>query len=121
MPFAVQFQQLPGYVRVVVSGPASVKNYFDLFQAAARSAQAEGTSHVLLDLRGVQGRLAFTDQFYIGEVVGEKFGHLVRVALVVASDPGSYNTQKVANRKGANLQTFDDEAQAIAWLLAPAA
>lgn len=117
MPFAIEYQRLPSHVRVAVSGPASLKNYFDLFELAGRSTRMQGTRRVLLDLRGVIGRLSFTDQFYIGEVVGDKFTHIERVAVLVTDDPDSYTTGKVANRKGANLRTFSEEDAAVAWLV----
>jgi hypothetical protein len=71
---------------------------------------------VLCDLRQVIGRLGFTDQFFIGDVVAQKLQHVEKLATLVASDPASYNSPKVASRLGLNIRTFDSEAEAIAWL-----
>jgi hypothetical protein len=38
----------------------------------------------------------------------------------VPDDPDSYNSQKVAVRKGVNIRSFSQEAEAIGWLLSPA-
>jgi hypothetical protein len=117
MPFQVHPERLPQYLHLRVSGPASLKNYFDLIDESARRTLADGIGRVLCDLRGVAGRLSFTDQFFIGDVIGQKLQHLEKIASLVASDPDSYNSPKVAKRMGLDLRSFDSEAKAIAWLL----
>jgi hypothetical protein len=116
MPFTITVERMPGYVRFNVSGPASLKNYFDLIDYAAKETSAAGDRSAMVDLRGVVGRLSFTDQFFIGDVVSQKLTHLHRLATVVPDDPTTYNSEKVANRKGINLRSFDSEENAIAWL-----
>jgi hypothetical protein len=117
MPFTIAVRRLPAYTRYDVSGSASLKNYFDLIEQAATETVAGKVKRAMVDLRGVIGRLNFTDQFFIGDVVGQKLPHIERLATLVADDPSSYNSPKVATRKGVNLCTFDDEDKAIAWLL----
>lgn len=117
MPFTVTVERTAQYIRFGVAGPASLKNYFDLIDGAAKETLAHGDKIGMVDLRGVVGRLNFTDQFFIGDVVGQKLPHLEKLATLVADDPGTYNSEKVANRKGVNLRTFDSEEQALAWLL----
>ena len=116
MPFTIVHTAGPDFARYDVSGPPSVKNYFDLIEDAARETVANHDKLVLVDLRGVTGRLSFTDQFFIGEVVGEKLTHIRKVAVLVPDDPGTYNSPKVAQRKGVNVQTFGSEEEAVAWL-----
>jgi hypothetical protein len=120
MPFAVTIERTPHYVRINVTGSASLKNYFDLIEGAAKEMARAGDELVMVDLRRVLGRLSFTDQFFIGEIVGEKLASIRKLASLVADDPGSYNSEKVANRKGVNLRTFSSEERAIAWLREPA-
>ena len=117
MPFTITAERRPAHVRFHVSGPASLKNYFDLIDYAAKETQVGGDKRALVDLRGVVGRLSFTDQFFIGDVVSQKLTHLHRIATVVPEDPATYNSEKVANRKGINLRSFDSEELAVAWLL----
>jgi hypothetical protein len=121
MPFIVTVERTTHYVRFNVTGPASLKNYFDLIDGAAKETLMNRDALAIVDLRQVLGRLSFTDQFFIGEIVGEKLGHIRKLASLVADDPQSYNSEKVANRKGLNLRTFSSEQRAIAWLRAPAA
>lgn len=117
MPFIVSVERLPHYVLLQVSGLASLKNYCDLVDEAAQQTVAHGYTRALVDLRQVVGRLGFTDQFFIGDVISQKLAHLTKLASVVPQDPKSYNSNRVANRKGLNMRMFDSEAQATAWLL----
>jgi len=117
MPFTITVRRLPAYTRYDVSGPASLKNYFDLIDMAAKETLVHGDRLAMVDLRKVVGRLVFTDQIFIGDVVGQKLLHLDRLASLVPDAPESYNSPKVAVRKGLNLQSFSDEQEAIDWLL----
>jgi hypothetical protein len=121
MPFVVTVERTPHYVRFNVTGSASLKNYFDLIEGAGKDTVMNGDKLLMVDLRQVVGRLSFTDQFFIGEIVAEKLTHIHKLANLVAADPSSYNSEKVANRRGVNLRSFDSEQRAIAWLCEPAA
>jgi hypothetical protein len=116
MPFEVVLIRTPHYIRFDVAGPPSLKNYFDLIERAAQETLAQRDKLALVDLRGVTGRLSFTDQLFIGDVVGDKLAHLHKVASLVPDNPDSYNSPKVAQRKGVNVRTFGSEHEAIAWL-----
>jgi hypothetical protein len=116
MPFTISVHRNPGYLRFDVAGPPSLKNYFDLIELAAKETAATGEKNVLVDLRGVTGRLSFTDQFFIGDVVADKLANLKKLATLVPDDPETYNSQKVAQRKGLNLSTFSKEEEAIEWV-----
>ncbi|HUR89964.1 MAG TPA: hypothetical protein VMZ74_12820 [Ramlibacter sp.] len=120
MPFTVSIERNAQYVRYNVVGPPSLKNYFDLIEQAAKETRESNLARVMVDLRGVTGRLSFTDQFFIGEVVGDKLAHVAKLASLVRDDPESYNSPKVAQRKGVDLRSFSGEEEAIAWLTAPA-
>lgn len=117
MPFQIVRNRKADFVRYTVTGPPSLKNYFDLIDGTARETAANRDKLVLVDLLGVSGRLSFTDQFFIGDVVGDKLAHLRKLAVLVADDPDSYNSPKVAQRKGVNIQAFPREEDAVAWLL----
>jgi len=116
MPFSIVREKTADFTRYTVSGPPSVKNYFDLIEEAARETAASHSKLVLVDLREVGGRLSFTDQFFIGDLIGDKLPHIQKLAVLVADDPESYNSPKVAQRKGVNVQAFGGEEDAVAWL-----
>ena len=116
MPFTIVREKTADFTRYAVSGPPSVKNYFDLIEDAARQTAAGHDKLVLVDLREVGGRLTFTDQFFIGDLMGDKLPHIQKLALLVADDPDTYNSPKVAQRKGVNVQAFSSEEEAVEWL-----
>lgn len=117
MPFTIHIQRTPPYVLFEVAGPASLKNYFDLIDLAAK--ETRGDTLAMVDLRGVVGRLHVSDQLFIGDVVAQKLAHLRKLATLVPDDPASYNSVPAANKKGLNLRTFAREDEAIAWLVDP--
>jgi hypothetical protein len=116
MSFAITVQRRPHFVRYEVKGPASLKNYSDLIDEAARQTATDRDRRAMVDLRGVLGRLHFTDQFFIGELVVRKLQHLDRLATVVPDDPATYTSEKVAARHGFQLRGFVSEEEAQAWL-----
>jgi len=117
MPFDIHFERFPGFARYQVAGPASLDGYTGLIEQAARETLAGGDRQALVDLRGVAGRLAFSDQFFIGELVVRKLQHLRKLATVVPEDPATYNSEKVASRHGFLLRGFLREEDAREWLL----
>jgi hypothetical protein len=116
MPFTVTVDRQPAYIRYLVAGPASLKNYFDLIDLAGKQTKQEGQTRAMVDLRGVIGRLHLSDQVFIGEEVVRKLAHLDRLATVVPDSPDSYHSEKVARRHGFELRSFSVDAQAAAWL-----
>ena len=119
MPFTVTLERQPRYVRFTVTGPASLKNYFDLIEHARRETLAAGDTLAMVDLHGVIGRLHVNDQVFIGETVVAKLAHLQRIATVVADAPESYNSPKAAQAKGFDLRSFRTVAEGEGWLLSP--
>jgi hypothetical protein len=119
MPFTITLERQPRYVRFTVTGPASLKNYFDLIEQAERETKVGGDTLAMADLRGVAGRLHMSDQVFIGEMVVEKLGHLRRLASVVPDDPATYGSEQAAAGKGFALRTFASAAEAEHWLLGP--
>jgi hypothetical protein len=116
MPFTVTSERRAAHVRFAVAGPASLMNYFELIEHAARETRPAGDTRVLVDLCGVVGRLHVQEQTFIGEMVAEKLAHLHRLAVVVPEAPNSYNSEPVARGKGFNLRSFGTEADALHWL-----
>jgi hypothetical protein len=117
MSFTITVERQAHFVRYQVTGPASLKNYSDLIDQAARQTSMDRDRRAMVDLRGVLGRLHFTDQFFIGEMVVRKLQHLDRLATVVPEDPASYTSEKVAARHGFHLRGFLSEDDAQAWLV----
>jgi hypothetical protein len=72
---------------------------------------------VLLDLRGVEGRLTTIEQQRIGQMVAAELPLLFKLASVVPSGEITRNSEHAAAKLGLEVKVFDDEAAALFWLL----
>lgn len=118
MAFEVRYRHEPDHVVVAFDGTPTVEDFLAMLQEVGADSVAWPQSLVLCDLRGVRTPYSFTEQLRIGEAVGRNFGHLARVAAVVAPERITRVGEKVANRTGARAQVFDSEADAVGWLRA---
>ena len=115
MPFSVSVLQVPAHVRYHVTGPASLDRFRELTQRIAADT-APNALLVLVDLRGVDGKLSFTEQLMLGELAATRLSHLGKLASVVRPEELTHNSEKVAVRAGMRLRSFSSETEALAWL-----
>jgi hypothetical protein len=119
MPPAITYQRLAGHARFDVKGVATIDDMITLVGVLAERTRQEGDTRVLVDLRGVENVLKFTDHFQLGEEVARKLRHLEKVASVVPPDRITRTSEKVAARQGFPLHVFTDIDEASAWLAQP--
>jgi hypothetical protein len=114
MSFSVKVKRSPHYVRFVVAGNTSLKNFADLF-----GGQVEQYEDVkaLFDLRRVVGRLTSSEQMLLGEIVALKLPLLFKLASLVPVGEITRNSERAALSKGLVVRIFDSEPEALAWLL----
>lgn len=117
MPFNVTVTRSPEYVRYVVAGPTSLKHFVDLLSFAGAETEQFEDVKILLDLRGVVGRLTVAEQFLLGEVVALKLPLLFKLASLVPVGEITRNSERVAVSKGVTVRVFDSEPEALCWLL----
>ena len=114
------FQVLPSYdaeyARITVVGAPTIGQLISLTELLAVDSRSWAQPLLLLDLRQVETRFAFTDQFRLGEAGARNLGHLRKLASVVPPDRITHVSEKAANHGGANVRVFTDEAEAVAWL-----
>src|SRR5688572_33352581 len=118
MSFALTYEPQEQFVRARVEGSPTLAEILELLQKLGRDSAAWPQERVLIDLRGVIPVYSFTEQFTIGEEVGRSLKHLRRFASVVAPGRITRVSEKAATHRGVNVRVFDDEDQAVTWLLA---
>lgn len=118
MTFTTQVTRHRGYVRVNVAGPASIRAFVELISTVGRETVYWSDRRVLVDLRQVEGALTPTEQVFLGELVAQDLSHIERMASVVPPAEITHNSERAAQQLGAQLQVFDSEAEATAWLTA---
>jgi hypothetical protein len=120
----VEVRLHPGHVELACSGPYSRAEAFRVGEQAYREAGAAGRRSVLVDVRGVKGRVpTFFDRFDIGTHIAEQhFAQQPRVRLAILGREPMIHPERfgelVARNRGADARVFTDEAEALKWLLA---
>jgi hypothetical protein len=119
MAVTLRFETAPQYLAAILSGPASLDDFFAGIDAIARETLDRGAARLLVDLREVQEQFRFTDHFSVGERVASRLGHLERIASLVPPQRRTGTSEQVANQKGRLLRVFTIEPDAVAWLSEP--
>ena len=121
MALTTQVSRFPGYVRVQVAGPASIREFVELIGTIGRETVFWSDRRVVVDLRQIDGELSTTDQIFIGELVAQDLAHIERMASIVPPARLTRNSERAAQELGSQLRVFDDESQALAWICAESA
>jgi hypothetical protein len=131
MGMLVKTSAEPGFLRVNGAGDFSLaeaqRTFIEILEAVARSK----TDKVLVDGRGITGDPQTMERFYYGEFAAEMLGKFTargvsrstRFAYVLHEplrDPERFG-ENVAVNRGVDVRTFDNDHDALAWLLQPAA
>lgn len=103
-------------MRVTVTGRPSLDQLLALVHVLGLESGDWPHQDVLVDLRGVRTEFTRGEQARLGEAAASSLGHMARVASVVPPERITRVSEKVAQRSGANVCVFDDEAEALAWL-----
>lgn len=118
MALTTQVTRLPGYVRVQVAGPASIREFVELIATIGQETVYWSDRRVVVDLRQIDGELTPTEQIFIGELVAQDLAHIERMASIVPPVRLTRNSERAAQELGSQLRVFDDEDEALAWITA---
>jgi hypothetical protein len=105
-----------GYVHV--RHARTTRDEFEEALSSAKKILAEQRwNRLLIDMRGVEGRVSLADAYYSMESIAREFP-LVKIGLVFPPErreEGSFAEIVAANR-GVQLKSFMDYEKAVAWL-----
>jgi len=118
MAFTTQISRFPGYVRVHVAGPNSIRDFVELISTIGQETVYWSDRRVVVDLRRVEGELTPTEQIFLGELVAQDLAHIERMASIVQPQSLTRNSERAAQELGSQLRVFDDEDEALAWISA---
>ena len=116
MPLNVALHNLPGYLSIKITGPASLEELVDVIATVGTQTRERGDKRVLVDLLDVEGEMKFTDHFQLGTQVAQHLRHLDRLASVVPEDKITRTSEKVALKQGFQLRVFTSLGKAVQWL-----
>jgi|GEM_PF-3972225 hypothetical protein len=115
---ALRWQHTASYVRVAVDGNPTIEEFRPLLREIAADAVSWERPALLLDLRSLCKEWSLAEQFLFGGLMSRKLSQLKMVAVLqVAGQRLSAAGRRQANRDGANVSAFDDESEALDWLL----
>lgn len=106
-------------MRVTVTGAPGIGQLLSLIHLLGVESETWEQDCVLVDLRAVATSFTRLEQFRVGEEAAASLSHMEKIASVVPPERVTRVSEKAARRMGANVCVFDDEAAAIAWLMAP--
>jgi hypothetical protein len=116
MPFTVHIHHDQPYLVAVAEGPAVLGDLCGAADLVATTARMQGRRRALLDMRGMQPALSFTDHLQLGTHVAASLAALERVASLVTAEVRSGASEKAAQKSGLTLRTFTDLEEARRWL-----
>ena len=116
MALTTQVSRFPGYVRVEVAGPASIREFVELVSTIGQETVFWSDRRVVVDLRDIEGELTATEQIFLGELVAQDLAHIERMASIVPPERVTRNSERAAQELGSQLRVFDDENEALAWI-----
>lgn len=114
----------PEHVELTCSGTYSRGEAFRVSELAYKEASSAGRRNVLIDVRGVNGRVpSIFERFDLGVHIAERhFGQQPRVRLALLGHEPMIHPERfgeiVARNRGADARVFTDESEARKWLLA---
>ena len=107
------------YVSAKASGPSSLKSDIDFGKRVIRACEDSGRKSVLVDVRKITETSRVIDFYQLAKEVSPlALGKISRCALVrrKLGDVESF-TESAMRHRGINLRSFNDEKEALSWLL----
>ena len=117
MSYDVVTEVLPEYIRLAVKGVYSLEQLFEFIDRIKLEADNAGRDHVLIDARGIDGKMTEADRFMAGRRVAEVFGPLLKATVIMLPDQITKLGELTALNRGAQFFVAGSEDEALRWLL----
>ncbi len=116
MTWSIETDLRPGYLVIRILGHADARVSEEIVAAVFREIAAHSCSRLLIDVRGVEGRLGVLETFNLVSTYPSMQG--VRAAIVDRPENSSWYGfyETVSVNRGYDNRVFIDSDQAIEWL-----
>lgn len=111
-----------GYLELRLEGDYAIGNLQAVFTSVSDAVSTGAASGILLDCRGVTGRVPTMSERYAISMAAVGLPHRLRIAMLPrpeAVDPDRFG-ETVAQNRGLRFRVFTVEKEAVDWLLDPA-
>jgi hypothetical protein len=118
MAWSIETDVQPGYLAIRILGHADARVSEEIVGAVFREIGAQGCPRLLIDIRGVDGRLGVLDTFNLVSSYPAIVG--MRAAIVDRPENRSWSDfyETVSVNRGYDNKVFTDIDKAIEWLAA---
>jgi hypothetical protein len=116
--FDVRVEIQAGYTELICRGPATLKNFKELFDELVKGAYEHGNDRkYLIDLRQIEGTIPTVDRYELGGYMAEKVSDC-KISSISKKETYNKVGENVAVNRGVKVFSTDDENQARDWILA---
>ena len=115
--FEVTMEEHDGFLLATASGPATLADFYGAIERTAEAVRRGRHRRVLIDLRGAQQTLKFTEHLQLGARAAERLAFVDRVATLVPTASRTGTSEKAAQKTGLQLRAFTEFKEAVAWLV----
>lgn len=104
------------YLYVKYTKPYELASFIALMKEVADACHQQDVHKVLVDVRGMTGKIKFAERFQVGEAGAELFRGVAQVGIVYRKEEINWFAETVGVNRGANVRIFAEMEKARKWL-----
>lgn len=116
MSYEIMFAAEQDFLRVTASGEYAFDRIFEFIAQVRSEAERLGKKCILIDSRGIIGRMTEAERFQGGQKIAEIFGSKLKAVLLTPSDNITKLGELTAVNRGARFLVTDSEEEAVSFL-----
>jgi len=119
MSVQFQFEEMPDYLSVRVTGEGTADEVWRQYDSIAEHCNRANKNKLLVDYTEAYGEISLWDRYFLGEKAQIFAYHRIKVAAVDRADqrdPQRFG-EMVAQNRGVNQRSFPNTEDALEWLL----
>lgn len=116
MTFIVEKSVGPAHLKLTVDGVYSFTYLFDLIDLMKSEARAASRTKILVDCRGLEGKMTEAERFQGGQRIAQVLGSRIQAAIVMPAGEVTKLGEIAARNRGAHLLVTESIGEAEAWL-----
>lgn len=101
---------------VEYSEPYELDTFIALIQEVAGICRREKFTKVLVDVRGMAGKISAIERFKLGVAGADAFRAVAQVAIIYRQEEMNWFAETVGVNRGANVRIFSKPDEASKWL-----
>ena len=104
------------YLYVEHTEPYELNSFIALMKEVAEACREQNIHKVLVDVRGMTGKIKAMERFRLGQVGAETFSGLAQVGIAYRKEEINWFAETVGVNRGAHVRIFGEIEEAMEWL-----